>query len=62
MTTTQGKCNACRLGFRWTNGVRLRDAYCPNCHGPLAQTSHLLSWAFVTQPPAIKVGGKLVQS
>lgn len=38
---TQGKCPACRMAFRWSASVKLREAYCPNyaCGSKLVATS-----------------------
>ena len=41
----QGKCVRCRVRWTWNGAPLLRDAYCPNCHGKLYQTSHRLSWS-----------------
>ena len=41
---TQVKCVRCRVRWTWNGSPLLRDAYCPQCHAKLYQTSHRLSW------------------
>jgi hypothetical protein len=40
----QGKCNHCRVAFRWGGFPPLRCAWCPKCGTPLERTSHQLRW------------------
>ena len=50
---TQVKCVRCRVRWTWNGSPLLRDAYCPQCHAKLYQTSHRLSWPMREKLPCI---------
>ncbi len=38
----QGKCDPCKVAFRWTGKPLLRDSHCPTCGRPLTCTTYRL--------------------
>lgn len=51
MSYTQGKCERCRVAFRWTSKTRVQDATCPHCFGRLARTSKFYGGEWVNEEP-----------
>jgi NAD-dependent SIR2 family protein deacetylase len=40
---TKGKCSKCKVVWYWKAGIlRLKDAKCPQCGGPLTPTVHYM--------------------
>lgn len=55
MRTTQGKCPACRVAFRWEGATKLRDAACPRCGAKLVPTTYLFAGPWVSEAPTTNV-------
>lgn len=38
----QGKCDNCKIAYRWKKEIKLSFFRCPECKGPLSATLHYL--------------------